>query len=71
MLIGILLSTLFAIKRKNYELNSLRLSIIGLIIFMWIWECNPRYLLTFIPVILLLGADGIGELFDAVKSRRK
>lgn len=71
MLIGILLSALFAIKRKNYELNSLRLSIIGLVIFMWIWECNPRYLLTFIPVILLLGADGIGELFDAVKSRRK
>ena len=71
ILIGMFISAIVAIKKKRYELNALRISIIGIIIFMWAWECNPRYLFTFIPVFLLLGADGIGELFDYARRRRK
>lgn len=69
MLIGMLISALVSIKKKRYELNALRISMIGIIIFMWIWECNPRYLFTFTPVFLLLAADGIGELFNIARKR--
>ena len=71
ILIGMFISAIAAIKKKRYELNALRISIIGIIVFMWGWECNPRYLFTFIPAMLLLGADGLGELLDFAKRRRK
>lgn len=67
LLLGMIISTISSIKNKNYRLNFLRLSLIGIFIFMLVWECNSRYLLTFIPPMLLLSADGIGDLLHIKK----
>ncbi|MGF2190722.1 hypothetical protein ACQUD0_10330 [Vagococcus fluvialis] len=49
----ILLSGLLSfIKRKN-EIDLFNISILGLILFLIIWECNSRYLFSFIPLFLL------------------
>ena len=65
--IGLLLSVLFAIRKKDYSLNVLRISLIGIMIFLSVWECNSRYLLTFTPVLIILGADG---LYQFLKRKR-
>lgn len=39
--------------RRNDELNILNITIFGLLLFLIIWECNSRYLFSFIPFFTL------------------
>lgn len=61
MLIAIALSILYTIKRgkDNDILNISKLSILGLLIFLLIWETRSRYMLNFIPVYILVFVSGI------------
>lgn len=57
--IGMLLSAFYAIRKKDYSLNMLRIALMGIFVFLSAWECNSRYLLTFTPILIILSADGI------------
>ena len=57
ILLGCLLSVIFTLKKKK-EVNFLQLSIVGICIFLSIWECNSRYLFVYIPVMYMCAADG-------------
>lgn len=59
MLVGILLSAVFAVKNKTFDpLLFCRIALFGLIVFLMIWECNSRYLLIVSPLLLLSSCDG-------------
>lgn len=61
LLAGILLSVLCNFLRKGEigEIQAMQLAVFGLFLFLLIWETRSRYLVNFVPVFLLLGADGI------------
>lgn len=60
MLIFMLTSIITAIiiKDKSYMLL-IRLIVFGLSVFLMIWETNPRYLFSFVPLMLVMAADGV------------
>lgn len=78
LLLGVVFSAVAASKKKrtfeNKGLLFARLSFFGFGLFMMIWECNSRYLLMFVPIMLALSADGYISLFssiDRLLKRRK
>lgn len=60
LLAGILLSVLrnFLLKGEVREIQALQISVLGLFLFLLLWETRSRYLVNFVPVFLLLGMDG-------------
>ena len=48
----------------------MQLAVFGLFLFLLIWETRSRYLVNFVPVFLLLGADGLRESLKWMKGRR-
>ena len=56
LLLGCFISILFSYKTK--KLNFLQIAILGMFLFFSIWECNSRYLLVFVPVLLLCSFMG-------------
>lgn len=59
MLIGILLASVFAFRKKKEDhLLFARIAIFGLFLFMTIWECNSRYLLVASPLLIICGCSG-------------
>ena len=38
-----------------------RLTLLGIFLFLSIWECNSRYLVCFIPVMILTASDGLTQ----------
>lgn len=71
MLFGVALSAIASLKKKrsfsNKALTFARLCIFGFAIFMLIWECNSRYLLMFMPLMLFMCADGLMFLYSSLK----
>lgn len=35
-----------------------RIALLGLTFFEILWECNSRYLITFIPLLIIMALDG-------------
>lgn len=60
----IIVSTLKDIKNKSYSINYARLSIFGLVLFLLIWEDSSRYLITYIPVMLLCTIHGLNVIIN-------
>ena len=60
----IIVSTLKDIKNKSYSINYARLSIFGLVLFLLIWEDSSRYLITYIPVMLLCTIYGLNVIIN-------
>lgn len=58
LLLGILLSGVWAWKKHDGEFAIGRICIFGIVLFLLIWECNSRYLVVFFPVLLLTAAEG-------------
>ncbi len=52
-------------KQKKFEKTFVfHLSLFGLLAFLSFWECNPRYLVVFLPVLILLEADGVTAIYS-------
>ena len=74
LLVGIFLSAFFAWREKRLAEDHLfvgRLTMLGICIFLTIWECNPRYLVLFLPLMMLLCAGGFIELRQRIRQRMK
>lgn len=62
ILLGILFSAIAALREKTLKTSVFdvgRLTILGLTLFLFIWECNSRYLLSVAPIMLLVAAQGL------------
>lgn len=60
LFLGILLSLAgnFLEKGGNREVQALQIAVFGLFCFLLFWETRSRYLVNFVPVFVVLGADG-------------
>jgi hypothetical protein len=75
---GILFATLFfmwlscinAIKIQSYSTVFLRIAIFGLFLFLLIWETRTRYIVHFLPAILLCASDGLNYLHSILYSKK-
>jgi hypothetical protein len=57
IIIGLIIS--YLIRRKDDDINVLSMMIIlMLFIFLTIWECNSRYVVQILPIIILLSMTG-------------
>lgn len=72
ILLGILFSAAASLKKGREEppvFDAGRLAILGLFLFLCIWECNSRYLVCLIPVFLLVSAQGLQEAASFVRRK--
>lgn len=69
LLLSLLLSAIRAFGKKQKASSFFficRLSLTGVFLFLAMWECNSRYLVSFIPVLILTAGDGLlGGNMDA------
>lgn len=72
LLVGMILSSFFAVRDKKGEqpLFIGRITLLGIAAFMTIWECNSRYLVVFIPIMILLSAEGYIMLRNWLKRQK-
>lgn len=71
MLLGLFFSGIAAVRNggENGSFFSIgRLSLLGIFVFLSIWECNSRYLVCFIPVLILTASEGIFAAAAFVRS---
>ena len=60
VLLGMLLSGVKHMTRKNDSLIfAAQIALFGLILFLMVWEDNPRYIFQFELLLCLIGADGL------------
>lgn len=72
LLIGMFLGALAARRRKRRDtLLVARITILGIAALMTIWECNSRYLVLFLPLMVLLSCDGWLELRKKLRERNE
>ena len=45
--------------------------IIGIFLFELVWECNSRYLYTFLPYIILLSSYSINKVYNSIEKKLK
>ena len=56
-IIGLIIS--YLVRKKDDDINVLSMMIIlMLFIFLTIWECNSRYVVQILPIIILLSMTG-------------
>ena len=67
-MIGMLFSAMLSVKKETADQKLLvgRIAVFGLFVFLSIWECNSRYLLTFTPIMILVAADGWFMVVDKI-----
>lgn len=70
LLAGLLLSGLLSAKEEQPKLLFGRLALVGIAVFLSIWECNSRYLLIYLPILLLLAFDGWSALTSRLLRKR-
>ena len=64
-ILGVLISAFYK-SRQNRMFA--KLTFIGIVMFMSLWECNSRYIYMFMPIILLLTVDGWIEFIRKIKT---
>ena len=73
LLILIIFSCIKLIKEKDYTSYKyiLSISMVGIIVFLLIWENRSRYILTMFPIYLALAIDGIDYIGEKLYLRAK
>ena len=70
LLLLVFASGIVSIKKKLKDQKAFvcRLAMFGLFVFLLVWECNARYLVAFIPIIILAASSGAFGLADNAKA---
>lgn len=55
------------VNERSSNINVLRLSIIGIILFILLFEARSRYLINYLPIIVILATSGIINLYKFIK----
>ncbi|MEG0168082.1 MAG: hypothetical protein RR709_09475, partial [Ruthenibacterium sp.] len=59
ILCGCVLGGVKAARRGTHAATFIRVAVVGLTLFLLLWEARSRYLVNFLPLILICGADGL------------
>ena len=70
-LLSFLTMAILTRKKNNSKILVLKLSLIGIFSFLLIWETNSRYLVNFLPVLLLLQEYSMMILWQKARSYRE
>lgn len=70
-LIAIAAMSILSIKRNNSKMLALEISLLGIFIFLLIWETNSRYLVNFLPVLIILQEYSISLLWKRFAYKKK
>lgn len=65
-----LVSCIFAIYTKSFQTTFLRIAIFGLFLFLLVWETRARYLINFLPIMLLSASDGLHQISQFWQNRK-
>ena len=57
-------------KAVDMPIFASSITMLGIALFQTIWECNSRYLVVFIPIMILLAADGFFAWRDYLRGER-
>ena len=70
ILAGCILSSIKILRHKNYNWSIImcQLAVFGVALFLCIWECNSRYLFTFIPMLLFTSFYGYKHYSPKISS---
>lgn len=70
MLIFMVIDILIILKNKKLDKKDiiLAISVFGLLVFLLLWENRSRYILTLVPIMLILEARGIEGFCDYIKN---
>lgn len=61
----LIIGSMLKLKESNYkEIDYIRLSIIGILIFLSFWEARSRYLVNFIPIFILVIIEFITLIYE-------
>ena len=64
MLVFIAIGAVNAIRKKDTSATMPSLSLIGIIMFLLMWEARSRYILNFLPIFIILAVFGIKSIFS-------
>ncbi len=70
MLVFITFAVFMGIKNKDTSAVMPAISLVGVTIFLLMWEARARYILNFLPIFILMTCFGIKELFLLFKNRK-
>lgn len=72
LLFGVLFSSLCAVIGKGKEQPFFvgRLTMVGITVFLTIWECSSRYLVVFLPLMILMSGEGYVKLRGYILEKR-
>ncbi len=64
MVLGLLVSSMYIFKKGKSDYKYMMfMSIVGLTVFLSIWETRPRYLVHYIPLIYFISYNGLNVLY--------
>lgn len=66
MYMSLIIGALKSLKNNLVENNKFYITIFGLLTFLLIWETNPRYLVHFVPIIIVGCIPGIQAIVDKI-----
>ncbi|WP_367924175.1 glycosyltransferase family 39 protein [uncultured Ruthenibacterium sp.] len=61
MLAGLAAASVNAARRRDHRATVLRVAVLGLALFLLLWEARSRYLLNFLPVMLVAAFPAVDE----------
>jgi hypothetical protein len=64
ILIGVTISALYNVRKKEFVISVCHISLICLLIFLMIFEARSRYLILYLPVLILLATNGLVHFED-------
>lgn len=68
-LLAIIIGAMYKLKRKDYQIDILRVSLLGIMFFLLLWENRSRYLLNFLPIFILIVSELYNYKFKNIKKR--
>lgn len=70
ILVSILISGIFALKKREVLINSVHICILGLVLFLILWETRSRYLICMLPEMIYSAIYGMENLFKIIDKKR-
>lgn len=70
ILVSILISGVFAFKKREVLIDSVHICILGLILFLILWETRSRYLICMLPEMIYSAIYGMENLFKLIDKKR-
>lgn len=67
IILGIVLSGLCTYKDKEDEITFAQIAIFGNLLFLLIWETRSRYLVYFLPIMIVVSIYGYSKMYSIIK----